>query len=90
MKWKDKREVLLLSTKHTDEMSDIKVRGETKHKPTVIIAYNDKSKRSIDLSDQMSRYSSALRKSIKWYCNSCDRTFIWYIYGQCTLSLLKN
>ncbi|XP_018572737.1 piggyBac transposable element-derived protein 4-like [Anoplophora glabripennis] len=66
MKWKDKRDVLLLSTKHTDQMLDIHVRGETKRKPQAVLDYN-KGKSSIDLSDQMASYNSALRKSIKWY-----------------------
>lgn len=55
MKWHDKRDVLLLSTKHTDVMQEIKV-----------VDYN-KGKSSIDLSDQMASYNSALRKTIKWY-----------------------
>ncbi|CAH2006536.1 unnamed protein product [Acanthoscelides obtectus] len=66
MKWRDKRDVLLLSTKHTDVMQDIQIRNETKSKPLAIIDYN-KGKSSIDLSDQMASYNSALRKTIKWY-----------------------
>lgn len=66
MKWRDKRDVLLLSTKHTDVMQEIQVRNETKTKPLAVVDYN-KGKSSIDLSDQMASYNSALRKTIKWY-----------------------
>ena len=58
MKWKDKRDVLLLSTKHTDAMVEVPFRGETNY---------NKGKSSIDISDQMASYNSALRKTIKWY-----------------------
>ncbi|XP_044763885.1 uncharacterized protein LOC123320594 [Coccinella septempunctata] len=36
------------------------------HKPAAIVQYNS-GKSSINLSDQMSSYSSSLRKSIRWY-----------------------
>nr|XP_012145948.1 PREDICTED: uncharacterized protein LOC105663173 [Megachile rotundata] len=35
-------------------------------KPKIIVEYN-KAKTSIDLSDQMSAYSSPLRRTLKWY-----------------------
>ena len=35
-------------------------------KPKIIMDYN-KAKAAVDLSDQMTAYSSPLRKSIKWY-----------------------
>jgi hypothetical protein len=67
IKWCDKREVLMLSTKHTNEMVPIRTRHEKEiRKPAAVIDYN-KSKSFIDLSDQIKAYSSCLRKSIKWY-----------------------
>lgn len=65
-KWKDKRDVLMLSTKHTLEMVDVRQRGGVVRKPSAIFDYN-KSKGYIDISDQMKSYSTALRKSVKWY-----------------------
>lgn len=65
-KWKDKREVLMLSTKHTTEMVDVHQRGGIVQKPVSVVDYN-KSKGFIDISDQMKSYSTALRKSVKWY-----------------------
>lgn len=66
LKWKDKRDVLMLSTKHTDEMVTITKNGKEVLKPKMVIDYN-KGKTSIDISDQFSSYASALRKTIKWY-----------------------
>lgn len=67
MKWKDKRDVLLLSTKHSSKfVKTTNNRGQEKYKPKIVVDYN-KSKGAIDLSDQMTAYSSPLRKSLKWY-----------------------
>lgn len=65
-KWRDKRDVLFLSTKHTDEMVNIPKRGQDVSKPIIILEYN-KCKAFIDLSDQIKAYNSSLRKSLKWY-----------------------
>lgn len=56
----------MLSTKHSDRMSTITKKGKQVTKPKMFFDYN-KSKGSVDMSDQMSSYSSPLRKTIKWY-----------------------
>lgn len=67
LKWKDKRDVLTLSTKHTDEkVKTTTSRGEEKDKPAIIVDYN-KSKSFIDISDQLKAYNSCLRRGVKWY-----------------------
>lgn len=66
LKWKDKRDVLVLSTKHNNELVSIRQRGGEIQKPKIISDYN-KCKSFIDLSDQMKAYSSSLRRGIKWY-----------------------
>lgn len=71
LKWKTTRksgtrEILVLSTKHGDEMNDVIKRGKTKKIPEIVTFYN-KGKSFIDRADQMAAYSSALRRSIKWY-----------------------
>ena len=68
-KWKDKRDVLMLSTYH--DLSSVEIRkkyppGKIVEKPKMIAAYND-GKAGIDLSDQLSSYCSPMRKSIRWY-----------------------
>nr|CAI5856406.1 unnamed protein product [Callosobruchus analis] len=65
-KWRDKRDVIMLSTKHTDEMVEIPSRDGARFKPKAVIDYNQ-AKSFIDLSDQMSSYSTSLRRSIKWF-----------------------
>ena len=66
LKWKDKRDVLVLSTKHSSEMTNVKTKRGFCSKPKIMVEYN-KAKTCIDLSDQMSAYSSPLRKTLKWY-----------------------
>lgn len=66
LKWKDKRDVLLLSTKHTTETVDVQRRTGVVKKPRAVIEYNE-AKSSIDQSDQMASYHTPLRKSLKWY-----------------------
>ena len=69
MKWRDKQDVLLLSTKHTDTMENAprpNRKGEQVAKPQAVLYYN-KAKQGIDVSDQLSSYHSVVRKSIRWY-----------------------
>jgi hypothetical protein len=66
LKWRDKRDVLVLSTCNADQTVPIIRRGNTIDKPKAIVDYNS-GKSSIDLSDQMASYSTALRRTIRWY-----------------------
>lgn len=66
LKWKDKRDIMVLSTKHSSEMITVKTKRGFVQKPKIMTAYNA-AKTSIDLSDQMSTYSSPLRRTLKWY-----------------------
>lgn len=67
MKWRDKRDIYLITTKHTDETIEIRRRtGDIIKKPLAVEDYNV-GKSFIDRSDQMSSYSSPLKRSIKWY-----------------------
>lgn len=67
LKWKDKRDVLVLSTLHDDRMVDVETEnGKVVRKPQIILDYNN-SKGFIDISDQMKAYSAALRRGVKWY-----------------------
>jgi len=81
-KWKDKRDVLFLSTKHEPMMVDLSTKyGLKTSKPIAIVDYNE-AKSYIDVSDQKASYASTIRKGIKWYrkvvnkyCN-CKCSFI--------------
>ncbi|KAK9692981.1 Transposase IS4 [Popillia japonica] len=66
LKWKDTRDVLVLTTAHTDEVMKVRQRGKEIEKPLAIVEYN-KSKAYIDLSDQLKTYSHCLRRGNKWY-----------------------
>lgn len=66
MKWNDKRDLLMLSTKHDNRMIQIPYRNTVKSKPQVVVDYNA-GKSSIDRADQMASYSNPLRRSLKWY-----------------------
>lgn len=68
-KWNDRREVHMLSTLHPPDFVEIPSKYPGKNstlKPLVVAEYN-KAKVGIDLSDQMSSYSTAVRKTIRWY-----------------------
>uniref|UniRef100_A0A1B6IXW2 PiggyBac transposable element-derived protein domain-containing protein n=2 Tax=Homalodisca liturata TaxID=320908 RepID=A0A1B6IXW2_9HEMI len=66
MKWRDKRNVLSISTAHGPDMTDTtNKRGTVTKKPSMIVAYN-KGMGGIDKSDQMLSYYSSPRKSLRW------------------------
>lgn len=66
LKWKDKRDVLMISTKHDDSLVTVTRRRGEIRKPAVVVDYN-KGKSFIDISDQMASYSTSLRRTVKWY-----------------------
>lgn len=66
LKWKDKCDLYMLSTKLNSEMISVDHHGKYIEKPKVVVDYN-LGKSPIDLSDQLSSYSNPLRRSIKWY-----------------------
>ncbi|XP_028968650.1 piggyBac transposable element-derived protein 4-like [Galendromus occidentalis] len=68
-KWRDKRDVYFLTTKHDLRMVTLgrsRRDGVERAKPAAILEYN-KTKQGVDKSDQMASYQSPLRKSIRWY-----------------------
>lgn len=71
MKWRDKRDVLMVSTRPEESERLVNTGKRNKQgnfimKPSSVIAYN-KAKKGVDFSDQMSSYYSPLRKTIAWY-----------------------
>jgi len=68
IKWKDVRDVLLLTTAHEDELVEApSSRGaHSKIKPAVVLDYN-KNKTGVDRSDQMLSYYTFSRKRVKWW-----------------------
>ena len=70
LKWKDKRDVLVLSTKHTSAMTSVSVRvrggRRQKEKPTAVHDYNCYMS-GVDQSDQLLEYYCFNRKTVKWW-----------------------
>jgi hypothetical protein len=67
VKWKDKREVLMITTKHSCEFEEgANRRGVLKTKPDVIFEYN-KYMAGVDRLDQMLSYYTNERRTKKWY-----------------------
>lgn len=67
MKWRDKRNVLTISTMHGPTMENVKNRrGCEVLKPSMIVDYN-RNMSSVDRNNQMIIYYSTLRKSIVVY-----------------------
>lgn len=66
-KWKDKREVCMISTYHEFKMVNWKnSRGIESMKPNIIIDYNQ-FMAGVDRADQMMSYYSTPRKTVRWY-----------------------
>lgn len=66
LKWKNKKDILILLKKHSLEMVNVERRPEHKLKPEIIVDYI-RGKAAVDLSDQMNVYNNLLRMSLKWY-----------------------
>ena len=66
-KWRDRRDVLMISNKHNVEMAEVtNRRGQSREKPKIVCDYNE-GMSGIDRSDQMLSCYQGLRKSIRWY-----------------------
>ncbi|CAG4958499.1 unnamed protein product [Parnassius apollo] len=65
LKWKDKRDVCILSTCHGKGLS-MTIARTPKLKPDMILTYN-KAKKGIDIADQLSSYNTPVRKTLIWY-----------------------
>lgn len=65
-KWKDKRDVLFLTTEAIPEMTDVQTKRGVVQKPSTNVKYNS-IKSFIDVSDQKASYSTTVRRGIKWY-----------------------
>lgn len=65
-KWRDKREVLFLTTEAVPEMTNVRTKRGIVQKPSTIAKYNS-VKSFIDVSDQKASYATTVRRGIKWY-----------------------
>lgn len=66
-KWKDKRDVLMITTKfHPEIIETTNSFNQTKSKPKEVSEYN-LNMAGVDRNDQLTSYYSCPRKSIRWY-----------------------
>lgn len=65
MKWKDKRDVLTISSEFPHSMIEIE-KNRSINKPISVIKYNEHMS-GIDRQDQMTLYYPFERKTIRWY-----------------------
>ncbi|KAF0722040.1 piggyBac transposable element-derived protein 4-like [Aphis craccivora] len=67
VKWKDRRDVIAISSEHSHDLVNItNRRGIIKSKPLSIIKYNEYMS-GIDRQDQMLSYYPCERKTLRWY-----------------------
>ena len=66
VRWKDKRDILMLTTKHNPDMREVRTRTGAKQKPSCNADYT-KYMKGVDHSDQMISYAPLHRKSVKWW-----------------------
>lgn len=67
LKWRDQRDVFMLTTRHVGDVTvPVKVKQKEIQKPVCILDY-DQGKFSVDVSDQLASYNTALRRCTKWY-----------------------
>lgn len=84
-KWRDKRDVLVISTCHKFELTPVANRnGNEKMKPNIVADYNQFMS-GVDRADQMLSYYSTPRKTIRWYLKLFYHLLDIYIWNACWL-----
>jgi hypothetical protein len=67
MKWKDKKDICLISSTHEDKMVLTRIQGQNMEKPKVVIDYNSRMG-GVDLSDAyLTSYHSTRKRLKKFY-----------------------
>lgn len=64
-KWRDKREILFISTEHEGKLVSVKTKRGDVEKPMAIAEYN-KYMGGVDRTDQMFSYYPCQRKTVRW------------------------
>ena len=92
VRWRDKRDVFMLSTVHKHEMMEVKPRysgQETVTKPATVLTYN-KYKGGVDLHDQLSSYYPMRRKTVKWWKKLFFHLIMMGTVNACKYYNIKN
>jgi hypothetical protein len=75
LKWRDKKDVTMLSTIHTSNVEEVQVQGKPVIKPKLVLDYND-SMGGVDKADQNLSYYDSLRKGTKCYYKKLFRHLV--------------
>ena len=93
LKWKDKRDVHMISTIHGTEVTANKKThyqtGRRISKPISVQDYNE-NRGLVDKSDMQISFSESLRKSLKWYKKLFLHLFDISLYNACVLYKLQT
>ncbi|XP_046986051.1 piggyBac transposable element-derived protein 4-like [Schistocerca americana] len=85
LRWKDKRNVWMISTRHTSSMLPVATReGNEKLKPVAVLDYN-KHKAGVDLFDQRLSYGALDHKTVKWWRKLAFHCIIMAVSNGCIL-----
>lgn len=89
-KWKDKRDVLVISNKHKLQLANVRNRnGKVSLKPNIVADYN-LGMSGVDRGDQMVSYYSCLRKTLRWHKKLALHIFEVYVQNAHRLLRLKD
>ncbi|XP_069363497.1 piggyBac transposable element-derived protein 4-like [Maniola hyperantus] len=89
-KWKDKRDVLVISNKHQLQLVNVRNRnGKVSLKPNIVADYNI-GMSGVDRGDQMVSYYSCLRKTLRWQKKLALHIFEVYVQNAHRLLRLKD
>ncbi|XP_047103633.1 piggyBac transposable element-derived protein 4-like [Schistocerca piceifrons] len=85
LRWKDKRDVWMISTRHTSSMLPVATReGNEKLKPVAVLDYN-KHKAGVDIFDQRLSYGALDHKTVKWWRKLAFHGIIIAVSNGCIL-----
>lgn len=97
MKWKDKKDICLISTTHDDKMIEKEIRGQKVKKPKIVLDYNKKMG-GVDLSDAyLVSYRSSRKRLKKYYQKHfrhmvdicCLNSYLLYVKSGGTISRME-
>lgn len=89
-KWKDKRDVLVISNKHNLQLVRVRNKnGKISLKPNIVADYN-LGMSGVDRGDQMVSYYSCLRKTFRWHKKLGLHVFEVYIQNAHRLLRLRD
>ena len=88
-KWRDKRDIFMISTRHNGDFVEVRTKRGKKLKPSCISEYN-MHMGGIDRADQMTSYYSSPKKTMRWYLKVLFHLIDLSLWNACVLYNMKN